>query len=67
MHDEELRNLWKFTQDEMPEDIVRMENREIDKIMKLQSLNRKKKQHGRRRYRWGYYMEGKVSDVYDRT
>lgn len=41
MHDEELPNLWKFTQDEMPENIVRMESREIDKVIKLQSLSRR--------------------------
>jgi len=64
MRDEELRNLWKFTQDEMPENIIRMESREIDRIFKLQSLNRKKKKHGRRRYRWGDYIEGTVSEVY---
>jgi hypothetical protein len=49
----------------MPENIVRVESREIGKVIKLESLNRKKKQHGRRRYRWGDYIEGAVSEVYD--
>jgi len=41
MHDEDLHNLWKFTQDEMLENILRMESREIDKIIKLQSPSRR--------------------------
>jgi len=49
----------------MPENIIRMESREIDKIIKLQSLNRKKKQHGRGRYRRGDFIEGTVSEVND--
>ena len=42
MHDEERHNLWKFTQYEMPENIVRVESREIGKQMKLQCLNRRR-------------------------
>jgi hypothetical protein len=41
MQDEDLHNLLKFTQDEMLENILRMESREIDKIIKLQSLCRR--------------------------